>query len=85
MATYNKKINVIGSSCVAQQVKDLAGIVAAVVQVATVAWVWSLAWDLPHAAGAAKKIDVTEWNVLPDKKHPYDRKICIIKVMLSGL
>ena len=37
----------------AQQVKDLSG-VTAVAQVIAVAQVWSLAWELLHAEGAAK-------------------------------
>ena len=38
----------------AQWVKDLV-LAAAVAQVATVAWIQSLAWEFPHAAGVAKK------------------------------
>ena len=44
----------VGSSLVAQQVKDLA-VVTAAAQVTAVAWVLSLAWELAHAMGTAKK------------------------------
>ena len=33
----------------------VGGIVNAVAQVTTVAWVWSLAWEFLYATGAAKK------------------------------
>ena len=44
----------IGSSLVVQGVKDLV-LSTAVLWVAAVVWVQFLAWELPHAMGAAKK------------------------------
>ena len=48
------KIKIFWSSLVAQWVKDLA-IVTTVALVIKVVWVWSLAQELSHATGAAKK------------------------------
>jgi len=33
-----------------------SSVLIAVAQVTAVVWVWPLAWEFPHAAGAAKKI-----------------------------
>ena len=56
---------ILGSSPVAQWVKDL-GVAAIVVQVATAAWVQSLAWELSHAVSAAKKnaVSFSTWVMI---------------------
>ena len=47
-------VKTVGSSCVEQQVKE-PGLPPLWGQAATVAWVRSLAWELPHAVCEATK------------------------------
>ena len=54
----------LGSSFVAQRVRDLALSLAAAL-ITAVAWVWSLAWELPHVTSMAKNKQKSQMEQVP--------------------